>query len=214
MFFGETVEYAILTPLEKQKCQNILNKLSKSPQSFFQQKEFSDVEKVKLIIVLLEMGVSPQALFNFLDWQKFEQVVSMLFDKNGFETITNFHFKSEESKHEIDILAFQYPYLYAIDCKFVRKQTDYQLKNAAFLQKERVDILVSNFFLYSDFLLKKLHLPKKRRLFVVPLIVSWHSGSLSLYEGVGLVPFKGLIGFVRNIDSIKEDLFVLQLQID
>ena len=214
MFFDKAINYSTLTPLEKQKCQAILARLSKDPEEFFQQKEFNDKERSEFIIALLETGLSPSSLFGLLDWHKFEQVVAMLFSRNGFETITNFRFKSEESKHEIDILAFQYPYLYAIDCKFVRRQTDYQLKNSALLQKERVDILVSYFFLYSDFLLKKLQLPKKRTIFVIPVIVSWYSGSLRFYDGVALVPFNNLIGFVRDIDSIKDDLFVVKMRVD
>lgn len=214
MFFSQEVEYHSLTELEKQKCENILTRLGMTPLAFFSRTTFSEREQILLLVVLLESGIDPYSLFNFLSWDKFERLVAMLFEQHGFESITNFRFKSEGSRHEIDILAFKYPYLYAIDCKLMKRQTSFILKHAAIKQKDRAEMLIASFPSYADHLIKALNLPSRRTLFVIPVIVSWYASSISVYENVPLVPFKQLIGFVREIDELKDDIWFQEVYIE
>ncbi|MCK5408652.1 MAG: NERD domain-containing protein, partial [Candidatus Heimdallarchaeota archaeon] len=130
---------------EKFKCQMILLSTNYSLDEFFSKTEFSENEKGKIIYTLLKQGKNASLILEKLDWKGFEHIISTIFDENNYSVLTNFRFKDEFTKYEIDLLAFKYPYLFAIDCKRHSTGSSSFLKNSAEKQKERVEILYEQF---------------------------------------------------------------------
>jgi len=199
---------------EKFKCQMILLSTNYSLDEFFSKTEFSENEKGKIIYTLLKQGKNASLILEKLDWKGFEHIISTIFDENNYSVLTNFRFKDEFTKYEIDLLAFKYPYLFAIDCKRHSTGSSSFLKNSAEKQKERVEILFEQFPIISEDLISNLSLPIKRKIFLFPLIISWREYSLQFYSDLPIVSYNRLSGFLQEIDEYRDTMFNLSLIIE
>ena len=199
---------------EKFKCQMILQSINYTLDEFFNKTEFSENEKGKIIYTLLKQGKNESLILEKLDWKGFEHIISTIFDENNYSVLTNFRFKDEFTKYEIDLLAFKYPYLFAIDCKRHSTGSSSFLKNSAEKQKERVEILYEQFPIISEDLISNLTLPIKRKIFLFPLIISWREYSLQFYSEIPIVSYNNLSGFLQEIDEYRDAMFNLSLTVE
>ena len=199
---------------EKFKCQMILQSINYTLDEFFNKTEFSENEKGKIIYTLLKQGKNESLILEKLDWKGFEHIISTIFDENNYSVLTNFRFKDEFTKYEIDLLAFKFPYLFAIDCKRHSTGSSSFLKNSAEKQKERVEILFEQFPIISENLMSNLTLPIKRKILLFPLIISWREYSLQFYSEIPIVSYNHLSGFLQEIDEYRDAMFNLSLIIE
>ena len=199
---------------EKFKCKLILQSINYSLADFFDKTEFSENEKGKIVYTLLKHGKDASPIMEKLDWKGFEHIISTIFDENNYSVMTNFRFKDEFTKYEIDLLAFKFPYLFAIDCKRHSTGSSSFLKNSAEKQKERVEVLFEQFPILSEDLISNLTLPTKRKIFFFPLIVSWRTYSLQFYSEIPIVSYNHLSGFLQEIDEYRDVMFNLSLTVD
>lgn len=199
---------------EKFKCKMILQSINYSLEDFFDKTEFSENEKGKIVYTLLKHGKDASPIMEKLDWKGFEHIISTIFDENNYSVMTNFRFKDEFTKYEIDLLAFKFPYLFAIDCKRHSTGSSSFLKNSAEKQKERVEVLFEQFPILSEDLISNLILPTKRKIFFFPLIVSWRTYSLQFYSEIPIVSYNHLSGFLQEIDEYRDVMFNLSLTVD
>ena len=199
---------------EKFKCQQILQSINYSLDDFFNKIEFSENEKGKIIYTLLKHGKDASPIMEKLDWKGFEHIISTIFDENNYSVMTNFRFKDEFTKYEIDLLAFKFPYLFAIDCKRHSTGSSSFLRSSAEKQKERVEVLFEQFPILSEDLISNLTLPIRRKIFFFPLIVSWRTYSLQFYSEIPIVSYNHLSGFLQEIDEYRDVMFNLSLTVD
>jgi hypothetical protein len=196
---------------EKFKCQQILQSINYSLDGFFNETEFSENEIGRIVYTLLKQGKDASLILEKLDWQGFEHIISIILDENNYSVLTNVRFKDEFTKYEIDLLAFKFPYLFAIDCKRHSTGSSSFLKSSAEKQKERVEILFEQIPIISEYLISNLNLPIKRTIFLYPMIVSWRSYSLKFYSEIPIVSYDNLSGFLQEIDEYRDAMFNLSL---
>jgi hypothetical protein len=196
---------------EKFKCQLILQSINYSLDGFFNETEFSENEKGRIVYTLLKQGKDASLILEKLDWQGFEHIISVILDEKNYSVLTNFRFKDEFTKYEIDLLAFKFPYLFAIDCKRHSTGSSSFLKSSAEKQKERVEILFEQIPIISEYLISNLNLPIKRKIFLYPMIVSWKSYNLKFYSDIPIVSYDNLSGFLQEIDEYRDAMFNLSL---
>jgi len=199
---------------EKFKCQMILQSVDYSLDEFFKKAEFSEYEKGKIVYALFKQGKNTSLILEQLDWKGFEHIISTIFDENDYSILTNFRFKDDFTRYEIDLLAFKFPYLFAIDCKRHSTGSSSFLKNSAEKQKERVETLFEQFPVISDELMLNLTLPIKRKILLIPLIVSWRTYSLQFYSEIPIVSYYHLTGFLQEIDEHRDAMFSLSLAVE
>lgn len=214
LFSTREINFDELGYAVKEKCNQILSSLDSDIYTFSLQKEFSDQTKGNIMLKLIENGINIQAMFEFLDWKGFEIIIAAIFDKMDFTVLTNFHFKDEITKYEIDVLAFKFPYLFLIDCKHYKTPNQSIMKTATLKQKERTEVLIEVFPILYDELVSKLHLPIKRQIFLYPLIISWRNHEIQYYHEVPIIAFSQLSGFLHEIDEFRFNLFHLPLELD
>ena len=152
-------------------------------------------------------------LITYLNWKNFEDLIAIIFDKAGHTVIENFRFKDEYTRFEIDVLSYKFPYIFAIDCKYHKNRASSPMKSAAIAQMNRVESLIESFPVISESLIKQLHLPIKRLIFVVPLIISWGNHNIHLVENIPIVSFNRLSGFLQDIDEFREDIISFELSL-
>lgn len=204
LFQLNEVNFDNLTLYEKEKCSSLLEKAGYSIESFFSQQIFQISEKSNLILVLLKNGVDINHFIEFIDWQVFEQIIALIFSELDYTYITNYRFKDEFNKFEIDVLVFKFPYLFVIDCKFHKQTSSSFLIDAAKKQNERVESLIESFPIISNDLIIKLGLPIQRPLQIIPLIISWKTQTTYFQNHIPIVSYDQILGFVREIDEYRD----------
>ncbi len=214
LFKNKKINYSQFSDVEKQKCLSILLPLDITIENFFQNSTFSDSDRGQILFNLMKQDVDILALGEHLDWKKFELFISTIFNQVNYTVLTNFRFKDELTKYEIDVIAFKLPYIFVIDCKFYRIMTSSLIKDAVEKQRERVEALVESFPILSDELTKKLLLPIKRKLFLFPILISWRDHNIQFYQNIPIVPYNQLSGFLQEIDENRENLFYLNIRLN
>ncbi len=209
----EKIDFSHFSEFEKKKCFHIIEPLGYSIEEFQSLTHF-DTKEISLVIYhLVKLGNNINHLFAYLNWKNFEDLIAIIFDKAGHTVIENFRFKDEYTRFEIDVLSFRFPYIFAIDCKYYKNRASSPMKNAAIAQMNRVESLIESFPVISESLIKQLHLPIKRLIFVVPLIISWGNHNIQIVERIPIVSFNRLSGFLQDIDEFREDIFSFKLSL-
>ena len=214
LFSLRKINFEELDVLTKERCEKILNSIDTDSSSFFSNIYFSDKYKGIIILQLIELGTDVSAIFDFLDWKGFEIVVSAIFDKLGYTVQTNFRFKDEFTRYEIDVLAFKLPYLFLIDCKHYKNPSTTIMKKATIMQKKRTEVLLEVFPILYNELISKLLLPLKRKIHLFPLIISWKNQEIQFHENIPIVAFSKLSGFLQEIDEFRYNLFHLSFKLE
>ena len=207
LFQKQIINISKLTEMEKTRCSEFLQKLGYSLKEFASTDYFSRDEQSQAIFNLIKEGIDASAINELLDWKKFEQVISHIFNELKYMVLTNFRFKDEITRYEIDVIAYNYPYIFLIDCKYYKTISSAVLKEAVKKQKERTEVIVEVFSLLADELIKKLQLPLKRKLFLIPVIISWKSHELQFYEDVPIISYNQLNGFLNEVDEFRDSMF-------
>jgi len=213
IFKKQQMNHIKLTELEKTRCQLFLQKLGYSLVEFISKEEFSEDEQNQVIFNFIKEGISASAISDLLDWKKFEQVISRIFDELNYMVLTNYRFKDEVTKYEVDVIAYKYPYLFLIDCKYYKTISSSVLKDAVEKQRERTEVLVEVFPFLSDELIKKLQLPLKRNILLFPIIISWRDQNLQFHQDVPIISYNQLAGFLNEIDEFRDHMFHLMINL-
>ncbi|MEK6909599.1 MAG: restriction endonuclease, partial [Candidatus Aenigmatarchaeota archaeon] len=65
----------------------------------------------------IKQGKNIEDILEKYDWQKFEGIITEIFQENGFYTRQNFRFKTKK-RHEIDVIAVKGNRMICVDCKW------------------------------------------------------------------------------------------------
>ncbi len=214
LFRKKEINFQRFSDVERERCSLILKSFGYSSEDFFQKNNFSELEQGNILYEILKMNNNIQTIGQLLDWKKFENLISAIFDKENYSVLTNFRFKDEITKYEIDVISFKFPYIFVIDCKYYKNMSLSVVRTAVEKQKERVEALFEIFSIISDELISKLQLPLKQRLFLFPLVISLRDHQTQFYQDVPIVPYKQLSGFLQEIDEIREKMFHLNILLE
>ncbi len=208
----QPINFHLLTDYQKQKLNDILEASDVTFEHFCDNSVLEDKQIGKILFSLIAGGVEPASLFHHLSWRNFEILINLIFDTLGFNVFNNFRFKDDITRYEIDVLAFKYPYLYLIDCKFHKNPTA-NLRRAAEKQKIRTDALWQSFPVIHDQLIRILSLPKQKEILLLPLIISWRSFTVNIHQKVPIVPYSHLSGFVDEVPTYRDRFYLLSVKI-
>ncbi|MHA1305196.1 MAG: hypothetical protein ACTSQE_06310 [Candidatus Heimdallarchaeaceae archaeon] len=214
LFSSKDLDFSKFSKLEEVKFTKILDSSGIKNKEYLMKQELTKEEKGRILLNLILQEKKPSRIFQELEWHHFELVIATIFSEIGYTTLSNYRFKDEFKRYEIDIIAYNFPYIFFIDCKFNKSASDSYYMQASTKQKERLEAIIDFFPEISEDLIKKLSLPVKQRLSAFPLIIAWKEQPILFHDGVAIIPFNKLSGFIREIDILRYDLFHLYIQIN
>jgi len=164
-------------------------------------------QRVLLAERLIHGGLDPKKVSRFLGWQEFEDFAESILSENRFSTRKHFIFKSSAGRREIDILAWNQTFMFAVDCKhWVRGPPAGRMKDAAKAQVERVTDLAKR-----PELLHRLGIPNPDGRTIIPLILSLGDLRDRLIDGVPVVSVSRLLSFLYGVSPIDTNLMRVRL---
>ncbi len=124
-------------------------------------------------------------------WKEFEERVREILEYHSFSTKSNFIFKDERGRAEIDILAERFGIILAIDAK---RYSEGWYRASAIKREAKK---------HFERCKRYERIAKKR---IIPIIVSLIDDSIYLHENCLVVPFEKFNDFLNNIHFYLEEL--------
>lgn len=166
-------------------------------------------QRMMLAEELINSGRDPQRVSRFLDWREFEDFAVRSFEKNGFRTAKHVVFKTKGSRREVDVLAWNDTFLFAVDCKhWLRGLSPAKIRNAVHAQVERCKALANGPEILRRF--RVLH-PSGRK--IVPVVLTLGDSRRAVVDGVPIVPVSRLVGFLYGISPLDRRFFMFPVKI-
>jgi hypothetical protein len=157
---------------------------------------------------LIHNGRDPQRVSRFLAWQEFEDFAVHAFEENGYLTAKHVVFKTRGARREIDILAWNDTFLFAVDCKhWLRGLSPARIRDAVRAQVERSKALASR----PDILRKRGILQLSRRK-IMPAILTLGNARDSVVDHVPVVSISKLMSFLYGISPLDMRFFTFPVQ--
>jgi len=172
--------------------------------------ELDRSQRMKLAEDLVRGGGDPKNISRFLEWQEFEDFAARYLVESGLRTICHVLFKGSIGRREIDLLAWNDNFVFAIDCKhWARGLAATRLRNVAEAQVERATALASR----PD-LLKKYGVPNLQKRSIIPVIFSLGEPRERLVSGVPVVPISKFLSFLYGVSPVDSDLRMIPIKTD
>ena len=157
-------------------------------------------QHVMLAEELIHAGRDPQKVSRFLGWQEFEDFAVLTFEDNGFGVLKHLIFKTRSGRREIDLLAWNDTFLFAVDCKhWLRGLSTSRMSAAVRAQVERSEALAGKPELLVRFGVTH---PDRRR--IVPMIFTLGDPRQTVVDEVPVVSVSKLMSFLYGISPVDE----------
>lgn len=157
-------------------------------------------QRVLLAEELIHAGRDPQKVGRFLEWQEFEDFSVLTLEQNGFRTLKHFVFKTRSGRREIDILAWNDTFLFAVDCKhWLRGLSTSRMSVAVRAQLERAEALAGKPELLSKFGVT--HVERRQ---ITPVIITLGDPRQVVVDRVPVVSVSKLMSFLYGISPVDE----------
>ncbi|MEM2142249.1 MAG: restriction endonuclease [Candidatus Thorarchaeota archaeon] len=171
------------------------------------QGEIDGNKKVQLAFIAIQEGVEPEEVLKYLTWKDFEHFVSGVLDENRYRCVERLRLKGTGSTRgvEIDITGVRENRILAIDAKKwrARRGRSSVIAAVALRQEYRARYLSQSIDKVSG----RLALRPGRYL-IYPVVVTWYSEDIQVYEGVPIVPAFKLNSFLLELDELADVLLV------
>jgi Holliday junction resolvase-like predicted endonuclease len=156
----------------------------------------SSNQRVKLAVHAINLGVDIERVCKVLEWIEFENFAAAAFEANNFAVKRRFHFKGAQRKWEIDVLAYNKPYVICVDCKLWRRGwRKSAIKKIVEAQTMRTKVLAETLpFPQSDMILNGW-----TEAIFFPAIVSLFQGPSKFFKNVPVVPILQLQNFLDEL---------------
>lgn len=172
--------------------------------------ELDGYQRMRLAEELVRDGSDPKRVSRFLEWQEFENFAARYLLDNGFRTVSHVVFKAAVGRREIDLLAWNDNFVFAIDCKhWARGLAASRLRNAAEAQIERATALAAR----SD-VLNKYGVQNLENRSIVPVIFSLSEPLERFVSGVPVVPISKFLSFLNGVSPVDGDLRMIHIKTD
>jgi Holliday junction resolvase-like predicted endonuclease len=158
----------------------------------------SPYQKVRLALLALRYGLDIEEVSQALDWREFEDIAVEVLTHYGFCNLKHYRFKSQDQRHEIDVLSFKNPLILAIECKHWKNSW----QNA--VMRRIVDKqIVRGTALSQSWQGTPKHprpsiIPTQKRLTILPIILTLHLTPLKSYNEVPIIPIFYLQNFLST----------------
>jgi hypothetical protein len=157
-------------------------------------------QRVLLAEELIRAGRDPEKVSRFLVWQEFEDFAVLVFADNGFGVVKRLVFKTRSGRREIDLLAWNDTFLFAVDCKhWLRGLSTSRMSTAVRAQVERSKALAE-----KPELLVKLGVTHPDRRRIVPMIFTLGDPRQTFVEKVPVVSVLKLVSFLYGVSPVDE----------
>jgi Holliday junction resolvase-like predicted endonuclease len=164
--------------------------------------EMNTVQRMNMAAGLIHRGYDPQRISRLLDWREFEKFAAESLEQNGFRTLHHLVFKSRVGRREIDLIAWNDSFLFAIDCKhWSRGLGPSSSRQVARDQLERVESLAER-----AELLRKHGVTKLEKRYIIPVILCLADSRHGVVDGIPVVAISRLISFLYGVSPIDEGL--------
>jgi hypothetical protein len=158
-------------------------------------------QRISIAEKLIHEGRDPEKIARCLEWQEFENFASNSLEENGFRTAKHFVFKTRAGRREVDILAWNDNFLFAVDCKHWAKGLQpSRLRTAVLAQMERTAALAQR----PD-LLRRIGLPNPEQRSIMPALFTLGEPRLRSIDGVPIVAVSKLVSFLYGISPVDEN---------
>jgi predicted DNA-binding protein YlxM (UPF0122 family) len=167
--------------------------------------EISLDQRMRLAMEILKMGADFEKVCKCLSWNEFEEITALILRENDYSALRNFNFKVSGKRWQIDVLGFQKPNIFSIDCKHwrrswkktaIEKAIDAQIKRS-----KALGILLPN-------LKDRLRIQSWNKIKIIPIILTLSLTPFKIYKGVPTVPIFHFQNFLLeihvNINSFKK----------
>jgi Holliday junction resolvase-like predicted endonuclease len=166
--------------------------------------ETNSNNRLELAVKAISLGADIERVSGFFSRKEFEDIASLVLERNGYYTAKNVRFKHAGRRWEIDVVGCRTPLVLCLDCKHWQRGLNLSsLRKIVEAQSERVHALAD--VLPSARL--KVECAKWDKAKFVPMILSLIPSSLKLYDSVPVVPILQLQDFLIqlpvHLESVK-----------
>jgi Holliday junction resolvase-like predicted endonuclease len=152
-------------------------------------------QRIMLAEHLIRAGHDPKKVSRYLKWQEFENFSLLALEENGFRVAKHLVFKTRSGRREIDIVAWNDTFLFAIDCKhWLRGLSNSKLNAIVRAQAERAKALAAR-----PELLVKLGIAQLSRRRIAPVIVTLGDPARPVVDRVPVVSVSKFMSFLYGI---------------
>jgi biotin operon repressor len=165
-------------------------------------------QRIMLAEELVHNGRDPQRVSRFLDWQEFEDFAVLSFEENEYFTAKHVVFKTRGARREVDILAWNDTFLFAVDCKhWLRGLSPARIRDAVRAQVERSAALAGR-----PEILRKFGVLQASRRRIIPTILTLGNARQTVVDRVPVVSISKLMSFLYGISPLDERFFMFPVK--
>jgi len=192
----EIKEFKERLPLPFSIVKNILKDLDRGGLITFTDDNFTVTceQRVTAAVKAVSLGLDIETVCAYLTWAEFENISTLAFVENGFDTKQHLRFKYSGKRWEVDIIAWRGKIAVAVDCKHWKRNW-----RMSYIRKIVETHLERTRSLAEALPLKGLKYDLNRIEFVVPTIISLVPGPLKFYLDVPIVPVLQLGDFISSL---------------
>lgn len=165
--------------------------------------EVNSLQRLKLAVYAMELGADIEGISSFLQWQEFENMAAVAFERNGYSVKRNLRFKHAGRKWEIDIVGCKKPMTLCVDCKhWHHGMYPSVLRKIVEEQVERTSAFAE--LLPSPSI--KIECTSWDSIKFVPVVLSLVVGRFKFYDNVPIVPVLQLQDFLSQLPAYADSL--------
>jgi Holliday junction resolvase-like predicted endonuclease len=161
------------------------------------------MQRLKLAVHAIKLGADIENISSFLQWQEFEHIAAMAFERNNYGILKNLRFKHAERRWEIDIVGCKKPLIVCMDCKHWHHGLyPSVLKRIAEEQVERTFALAEALPRLAD----KITCASWNHAKLIPAVLSLVAARFKFYDDVAIVPILQLQDFLSQLPAYANSL--------
>jgi Holliday junction resolvase-like predicted endonuclease len=165
--------------------------------------EANSLQRLKLAVHAINLGADIENVSSFLQWQEFENMAAVAFERNGYSVMKNLRFKHAGRRLEIDIVGCRKPIAICVDCKhWHRGLHPSALKRIVEEQVERTFALAESL----PSLFGKIEFASWDNVKLVPAVLSLVTGRFKFYDDVPIVAVLQLQDFLSQLPAYADSL--------
>jgi Holliday junction resolvase-like predicted endonuclease len=160
--------------------------------------EIAPNQRLQLAIEAVKQGADIEHTSKFLEWKEFENMAATAFEINYYVVKRNFHFKVNDKRWEIDLLACKQPMIACVDCKHWQHHwSKASITKTAEVQVERTKALAESLRDFTE----KIGLNSWTRARLVPMVLSLVPSTFKFHDDTPIVPILQLQSFISELPA-------------
>lgn len=158
--------------------------------------EVAPSQRLQLAIEAIKQGADIEHTSRFLEWKEFENMAATAFEVNRYTVKRNFHFKANNRRWEMDLLALKQPLITCVDCKrWQHGWSRASIIKTVETQVERTQALTDSL---QDFT-EKLGLNDWTRVTLIPIVLSLVPSAFKFHNNTPIVSILQLQSFINEL---------------